>query len=163
VAALALGAQGAAIGTRLLATAEARAHPRYKQKLVDATEAETVHTILFGYGWPHAPHRTLRTAFVEQWLGNEERGQESRPDEPVIGRTRIAGRDMPLLRFMGFPPNLDATGDLEAMDLLAGQGVGLITAIEPGGEVVREIAQEAARIIERLQALRAAPLSASAL
>jgi enoyl-[acyl-carrier protein] reductase II len=63
--------------------------------------------------------RTLRPAFVAQWLGKEERGQESRPDEPVIGRSRIAGRDVPLARFMGFRPNLDGTGDLEAMNLLA--------------------------------------------
>jgi nitronate monooxygenase len=48
---------------------EARAHPVYKQKLREATETDTVRTILFGHGWPYAPHRALRTAFVSQWLG----------------------------------------------------------------------------------------------
>jgi NAD(P)H-dependent flavin oxidoreductase YrpB (nitropropane dioxygenase family) len=79
VAALALGAEAAVIGTRFLATEEARAHPHYKQRLLQATEADTVRTTLFGYGWPNAPHRALRTKFVEEWLGNEARGQESRP------------------------------------------------------------------------------------
>ncbi len=32
----------------------------------------------------------LRTAFVEQWLGQEARGSEQREDEPVIGETAIA-------------------------------------------------------------------------
>ena len=32
VAALALGAEGAVLGTRFLATSEANAHPQYKQK-----------------------------------------------------------------------------------------------------------------------------------
>src|SRR5262249_2471853 len=116
VACLALGAEGVMLGTRFLATPEANAHPHYKQKLLEATEADTVRTILFGHGWPNAPHRTLRTAFVERWLGNETRGQESRPDEPLIGKTMIGGQEMPLLRFMGFPPNADATGDIDSMD-----------------------------------------------
>ena len=76
VAALALGAEAAAFGTRFLATQEANAHPLYRDRLVAASEEETVRAILFGFGWPHAPHRTLRTAFVEQWLGREEQGQE---------------------------------------------------------------------------------------
>lgn len=154
LAALALGAEAAVLGTRLLVTTESRAHPAYKQKLIEATEEDTVHTTLFGWGWPHAPHRTLRTAFVEEWRGKEGRGQESRPDEPVVGHTRIGGQEMPLLRFMGFPPNRDASGDIEAMDLLAGQGVGLVADVRPAGEVIRAIAADAERRLrERLAPL----------
>src|SRR6476659_4018967 len=138
VAVLALGAQAAVLGTRFLASVESRAHPLYKQKLLQAGEADTVRTILFGHGWPNAPHRTLLTLFVEQWLGQEARGQESRPDEPVVGRTVIAGHAMPVLRFMGMPPNCDATGEIESMDLLAGQDVGLVGEIKPAGQIVRE-------------------------
>ena len=150
VAALALGAQAAVLGTRFLASAECRAHPYYKQKLLSATEADTVRTTLFGFGWPNAPHRTLRTTFVEGWIGNEARGQESRADEPVIGHTVISGQQMPLQRFMGFPPNVDTTGDIESMDLLAGQGVGLVREIKPAGEIVRELVKEARDIISCL-------------
>jgi enoyl-[acyl-carrier protein] reductase II len=71
---LALGAQAAVLGTRFLASAESRAHPHYKQKVLDAGEGDTVRTTLFGHGWPNAPHRTLRTAFVRRWLGQEARG-----------------------------------------------------------------------------------------
>ncbi|MGB7792093.1 MAG: nitronate monooxygenase, partial [Terrimicrobiaceae bacterium] len=91
VAVLALGAQAAVLGTRFLASSESRAHPHYKQKVLEASEQDTVRTTLFGYGWPDAPHRTLRTAFVRQWLGQEARGQESRPDEPVSARPSSAG------------------------------------------------------------------------
>jgi nitronate monooxygenase len=149
VAALALGAEAVVLGTRFLATPEANAHARYKQKLLEATEKDTVRTILFGHGWPNAPHRTLRTRFVEQWLGKESRGQESLPDEPVIGKTRIGGQEIPILRFMGFPPNADATGDIESMDLLAGQSVGLVNEIKPAGAVVRELADRASSLIQQ--------------
>ncbi|MEZ5933506.1 MAG: nitronate monooxygenase family protein [Alphaproteobacteria bacterium] len=150
LAVLALGASGAALGTRMLATEECRAHAHYKEQLLKAGEEDTEHTILFGHGWPHAPHRTLRTRFVEQWLGQEAQAQESRPDEPVIGKVRIAGQEMPLQRFMGFPPNRDATGDIGAMDMLAGQGVGRVASIEPAGAVVRRIAEEARDIATKL-------------
>ena len=135
-AVLALGAGAAVLGTRFLASSESRAHPRYKQRLVDAAGEDTVHTILFGHGWPYAPVRTLRTAFVEEWLGKEERGQQSRPDEPVIGNTTIAGQEMPVLRFMGMPPNSDSTGDIELRSLLAGQAVGQIHDIRSAEEIV---------------------------
>lgn len=154
VAVLALGAQAAVLGTRFLASAESRAHPHYKQKVLEAGEEDTVRTTLFGYGWPNAPHRTLRTAFVRQWLGQEARGQESRPDEPAVGRTVIAGQAMPVLRFMGFPPNRDASGDIESMDLLAGQGVGLVGEIKPAGEIVRELMEGVRHIVaQRLAGL----------
>jgi NAD(P)H-dependent flavin oxidoreductase YrpB (nitropropane dioxygenase family) len=151
VAVLALGAQAAVLGTRFLASAESRAHPRYKQKVLEAGEGDTVRTILFGHGWPNAPHRTLRTAFVQQRLG-----QESRPDEPPVGQTVVCGRPMPVLRFMGFPPNCDANGDIESMDLLAGQGVGLVEEIKPAGQIVRELMEETRQIVsQRLAGLAA--------
>jgi NAD(P)H-dependent flavin oxidoreductase YrpB (nitropropane dioxygenase family) len=140
-AVLALGAQAAVLGTRFLATTESRAHPEYKRKLIEAGAEDTVRTILFGHGWPYAPVRTLKTAFVEEWLGNEARGQESRPDEPVIGHTTIGGQDMPVLRFMGMPPNADSKGDIELRSLLAGQGVGRIDNIKSAEEIVRELVE----------------------
>jgi len=138
VAALALGADGVVLGTRFLATIESNAHPLYKKRVLEANEEDTVRTTLFGYGWPNAPHRTIRTAFVEEWLGKEERGNESRPDEPVIGETRIGGQPVPVVRFKGFPPSKDARGDIKSMSLLAGQGVGLVSDIKPAATIVRE-------------------------
>jgi enoyl-[acyl-carrier protein] reductase II len=54
---------------------------------------------------------------------------------------------MPVLRFMGFPPNGDASGDIESLDLLAGQGVDLVREIKPAGRIVHELIEEARQII----------------
>ena len=116
-AALCLGADGVMMGTRFLATPEANAHREYKARLVAATEEDTVRTILFGNGWPHAPHRTLRTPFVATWLDHEIETQDSRPDEPLVGSTVIAGVPMPIQRFASMPPSADATGDIDSMSL----------------------------------------------
>jgi enoyl-[acyl-carrier protein] reductase II len=163
VAALALGAEAAVLGTRFLASVESRAHPLYKQRLLEAQERDTVRTTLFGHGWPNAPHRTLRTAFVQTWLGQEARGQESRPDEPVVGQTVLGGRAMPVLRFMGFPPNAEASGDIDAMDLLAGQGVGLVREVKPAGQIVHELVEGAKQIIAQRLAGLAGPVRAGIL
>jgi NAD(P)H-dependent flavin oxidoreductase YrpB (nitropropane dioxygenase family) len=145
-AVLALGAQAAVLGTRFLASAESRAHPHYKAKLLAANEEDTVRTILFGHGWPNAPHRALRTPFVQQWLGQEDRGQESHPDEPVVGQTVIGAQPVPVPRFVSLPPNGDAAGDIDSMALLAGQSVGLIGEVKPAGQIVRELVEEAQQI-----------------
>ena len=150
VAALALGAAGVAMGTRFLATPEANAHALYKERLVAASEEETVRTILFGNGWPNAPHRALRTGFVEAWLPREAETQSLGANEPPIGETVIAGLVMPVSRFAAIPPNAATRGDVESMELLAGQSVGLVNDIKPAGEIVRSMMAEAKRIIGTL-------------
>src|ERR1700689_889259 len=50
-AALALGADGAVFGTRLLASHESAAHPQYKDRIVRARAEDTVHTKLYDMGW----------------------------------------------------------------------------------------------------------------
>lgn len=145
-AALALGAEGVVLGTRLLATTECNAHELYKQKVLAASEEDTVRTTLFGHGWPDAPHRTLRTPFVEQWLADEKRGSENRSDEPVIGEVTLGGMRVPLQRFATIPPGRDAEGDIESMSLLAGQSAGLVHEIKPAAGVIGEMVEQASEI-----------------
>ena len=149
VAALALGADGIVLGTRLLATPEAAAHPVYKARVLAASEEDTVRTTLFGYGWPNASHRTLRTPFVTEWLADEPRGSAERPDEPLVGETRIAGQPIPVPRFASLPPSTDTRGDIESMALLAGQSVGLTNEMKPAATIIRELIDGAHDIIRQ--------------
>jgi NAD(P)H-dependent flavin oxidoreductase YrpB (nitropropane dioxygenase family) len=148
LAALALGADGVVVGTRFLATPEASAHPVYKNKLLAATEEETVRTLLYGGGWPNTPHRVLRTSFVAEWLKHESRGQEQRSDEPIVGTASFGGQRVPISRFEALPPADDTEGDLEAMCFLAGQGVGLVDDIKPAAEIVAELVAGVRDIVE---------------
>lgn len=151
IAALSLGAEGAVLGTRLLASTESNAHPNYKEKVLVATEEDTVLTTLFGNGWPNAPHRTLRTPFVERWLTEEKRGSEQCPDEPVIDEVTLGGARVPLPRFGGIPPARDATGETESMDFLAGQYAGLVADVKPAAEILRDIVEQAERTLVGLR------------
>ena len=147
VAALALGAQAAVLGTRFIATPEADAHPEYKRRILAASGDDTVRTTLFGGGWPNAPHRVLRTGFVTQWLPEESRGNENRPDEPVMAESKLGGEVFPIRRFMVFPPNRDTTGAVESMALYAGQSAGLVREQKPAGKIVAELMHEATELI----------------
>jgi hypothetical protein len=66
LAALALGAAGAQMGTRFLLARESGAHPAYRKRLLDATEEDTLVTRAF----TGRPARGLRNRFVEEYLSD---------------------------------------------------------------------------------------------
>jgi NAD(P)H-dependent flavin oxidoreductase YrpB (nitropropane dioxygenase family) len=148
-AALALGAAGAWIGTRFLASQEATIHTRYRERLFQAKETDTVYLEnLFDVRWPNAPHRTLRNRTVEAWEAAGRPPSGKRPGEgDVIATSRSAG---PIVRYQSYTPGADAEGDIDALSLWAGQGVGLVSKLQPAGEIVREISDEADSILRRL-------------
>jgi len=148
-AVLALGAAGAWIGTRFLASQEAQIHPHYRERLLRANENDTIHTDnLFDVRWPEAPHRTLRNATVAAWEAAGRPPSGKRPGEgEVIGKSGSMG---PIVRYQSLTPGLDADGDIEAMSLWAGQSVGLVSKVQPAAEIVRQIAAEAEAILARL-------------
>jgi nitronate monooxygenase len=127
------GAAGVVMGTRFLATPEADIHPGYAERLVAAGPDDTVRTFLFDGGWPGAAHRVLRNSTYRAWeaAGSPEPGE--RPNEGEV----VAETDgVPIARYAADEPRRSTTGDIEAMCLYAGRGVGLITAVEPAAEIV---------------------------
>jgi nitronate monooxygenase len=140
-AVLALGASAAWLGTRFVMSTEAPAHPRYRELLVAASETSTVHSSLFDVDWPDAPHRTLRNSTVIAWeaAGRPPPGQ--RPGEGQVLATDGAGD--PIERYTSTSPRADVTGDVEGLSLWAGQSAGLVDTIQPAGEIVRQLAEEA--------------------
>lgn len=148
-AVLALGAAGAWIGTRFLATPEADVHPHWRARLLAASETETVHTGLFDIGWPDAPHRVLRNITVNAWEAAGRPPSGSRPGEGEVIATTSFG---PSPRYMSTIADAGATGDIESLSLWSGQGVAQVHRVQPAAEVVREIAEEARTILKALAA-----------
>jgi NAD(P)H-dependent flavin oxidoreductase YrpB (nitropropane dioxygenase family) len=135
-AALALGAEGVLVGTRLLATDEAPLPDSYKQAIVASDGHDTVLTeipdIANGRVWPGAWSRVVRNRFIAEWSGREG---ELRARRAEVGeRIRKAFE----------------TGDRDAAALFIGQDAGLIDAIEPAGEIVRRLVRDAETILKRL-------------
>lgn len=136
-AVLAAGASAARVGTRFVACAESPAHPDYIQALIDAGGGDTMRTETFSLTWPDAPHRVLRSCVdAATAFGGD-----------VVGELEIDGQVTPLPTFLPLPPTRTTTGHVEAMPLYAGQGVGLVSAIEPAAEIVQELVEGAARLL----------------
>jgi NAD(P)H-dependent flavin oxidoreductase YrpB (nitropropane dioxygenase family) len=148
-AALALGASGAWIGTRFLASKEVAIHPHYRERLLGATEDDTVYLDeLFDIGWPKAPHRVLRNSTVAAWEAAGRPATGKRPGEgEVVATSKSRG---PIVRYRSYTPAADADGDIDALSLWAGQSVGVVHKIQPAAEIVREIDSEARSILLRL-------------
>ena len=148
-AALALGASGAWIGTRFLASSEATIHPHYRDRLLKASESDTVHLQnLFDLNWPDAPHRVLRNKTVTNWevAGRPETGK--RPGEgEIVAHSKSLGE---IRRYRSYTPGADAEGDIEALSLWAGQSVALVKKLQPAAEIVRDICNEATSILKQL-------------
>ena len=146
-AALALGASGVWIGTRFVASTEAFAHPEFKQRVVEANTDDTFHTTLFDRGWANAPHRALRNSTIEMWeqAGRPPSGQRPREGEVVA---QLAD-GTPVPRYSSRHPIESMHGEIEAMALYAGQGVGLVKEVKPAAVIVQELMAEAERVFER--------------
>ncbi|MGO4395139.1 nitronate monooxygenase [Variovorax sp. M-6] len=133
---LSLGAQGAVLGTALLATHESFAHAHHKQRIVAAREGDTRLTQAFHINWP--PGARVRVLANEVTRG--ERGDPFTSPRTVIGED--AGR--PIVLFSTDSPLRSTTGDLEAMALYAGEGAARIGTVEGAAQRLRAIALDAA-------------------
>jgi nitronate monooxygenase len=137
-AVLALGAQGAWVGTRFLMAAEAPVHQRYRELLIDADETDALwFADLFDGGWPSAPHRALRNATIDEWEAAGRPASGSRPGEGDQVATRRDGSGIP--RYASSTPVEGMDGDIDAMSLWAGQGVALARRVQPAAEIVAEL------------------------
>lgn len=147
-AALALGAAGAWIGTRFLLAEEAAAHAEYKERLLRAGTDDTVHTGVFDVGWQDAPHRTIRNSTYEAW---ERAGAPAAGERPGEGEEVARRADgTPIARYSSSTPGVGFDGEIEALSMWAGQGVGLVRRAQPAAEIVREIVEEAEAVLRAL-------------
>jgi nitronate monooxygenase len=148
-AVLALGADGAWLGTRFLLAEEAPVHPDFRALLLAAAETDTVYAEdLFHIGWEEAPHRALRNSTTARW---EEAGRPpigDRPGEDEVVAARPNGN--PVLRYSSSLPVDGFTGEIEALSLYAGQSVGLVGRVEPAARIVADVVREADAVLAGL-------------
>jgi enoyl-[acyl-carrier protein] reductase II len=130
VAGLALGAQGAVVGTRFIATPEATAGPRYREALVHAEQDETIRTRCY----TGKPLRALKNPYIAEQEA-DPRAIKPFPQQIMLsvqrGVMRYHADDADPARTC-FP---------------AGQGVGAIHEIKPAADVVRELVAQAEAVL----------------
>lgn len=140
-AVLAAGADGARIGTRFIAAEEAAAHPTYLAALFTARASDTVYTGDFSGRWPDAPHRVLRSSLDAAHAFD---GTDVGESENYYTHARS-----PVKRFDSMTASAGTSGTIEAMSLWAGESVSNLTRVQPAGDILRELVDDAERLLRR--------------
>ena len=139
-AALALGADGVWIGTRFIATPEARGVNGYKETLIATPEDGTVISRAF-------TGKTCRVVRNEWTNYYEEHPEELKPFPAQAMASGQAG-----VNHLGAPDGTEVDVTKEFMP--CGQGVGAMTSLVAAAELVEQMVAEAERTIDRLAAVR---------
>ncbi|HVE45505.1 MAG TPA: nitronate monooxygenase family protein [Acidimicrobiales bacterium] len=131
-AALALGAQGANVGTRFIASQEAELSDGYKEAVLAAGSDETLRAAFMNDLLPPASEgayatspRVVRNPFVDEWHGREDAVRQNRG--PLGERMRAAMAD----------------GTVHELLVVTGEVAGSIREILPAAEIVQRMATEA--------------------
>jgi NAD(P)H-dependent flavin oxidoreductase YrpB (nitropropane dioxygenase family) len=149
VAALAHGADGVWVGTRLVASAEAYAHPEWKRRILHAKSKDTVNTTLFGPELPCQPYRVLRNPAIDASIARQDEICALPPTGAPIGSTVLfpgtsfETPGVPMPSFSALPPTPDTTGDFNTMGMPAGEGVQHIRDVKPAARIVADLMAEA--------------------
>jgi enoyl-[acyl-carrier protein] reductase II len=140
-ASLVLGATGVWVGTRFIATPEARAVNGYKETLLALPEDGTVVSRAF----TGKTCRVVRNAWTQRF---EEHPDQLRkfPEQAMFSAQEGANH-------LGAPEGTEVDVTREFMP--CGQGVGAIDTLVPAGELVVRMVTEAEAVLDRMAGVRA--------
>lgn len=123
LATMILGAEGAQLGSRFVASEEASSHEAFKQAVIRAAEGDTFLSMK-----QLTPVRLIRNRFFQEMQAAEQRGASADELRQLLGRAR-AKKGM-------------FEGDLDEGELEIGQASALIRDILPAGEIVKQVWEE---------------------
>jgi nitronate monooxygenase len=138
VAALALGAEAALIGTRFMASKESPVHPKVKEWVLGLAEADTM---LIQRSIKNST-RVARTEYTQKIQEMEQKGATLEELLPLLSGQRGS--------------NAYETGDVSGATMTIGQSAGLVHEVLSVKEIIDNIISEATAIVQRLQKLGSA-------
>lgn len=126
-----LGAEGVQIGTRFLASEECQIHDTFKELVVKAKDTDSVVT---GRYTGH-PCRNIKTKFSKKLANGEKEGSltPEQFEELTLGSLRKAVQE----------------GNLDEGSFLCGAIAGMINDIKPCDAIVKEIMEQAEKLLNR--------------
>lgn len=129
-AALLMGAAGVQMGSRFLLTTECTLHPVAKQKIIEATDTDSVVT---GYSRGHGV-RGLKNSFTEKFLELERSGApQEELNKLATGTNRLAAIE----------------GDCDNGLVQVGQSLNVLKEIKSAEEVIEQLVTETRQILQK--------------
>ena len=134
-AALALGAAGAWVGTRFIASPEAFGHEAFKQRILEGTFKDT--TVTYSYSGKRM--RAFANDWTAEWEASQQKGAGF-PAQYAVAGTRVES---------GYQD-----GDVDFGMMPVGQATQLVHEVLPAGEIVTSMVAEAENILVGLASPR---------
>ena len=133
-AALMMGAEGAWVGSRFVASRESTSKDYEKERIVEASIDDTMNTKAFdlamGSSFPlDVGHRVLRNDFATEWHARDSEVLAKSEELRAQVSAAVAARDVSIA------------------PVSVGDAVSLILSIEPAGDIVRRMVEEAEAIL----------------
>lgn len=146
---LEMGAAGAQLGTRFAASAESIAHPNFKQAFIRANARDAIPSIQLDERFPVIPVRGLVNEGTKNFLLHQ--AEVLRKFQ--AGELDKTAAQLSIEHFWaGALRRAVVDGDVENGSVMAGQSVGMVTAIQSVAEILAELkAQAVAALVARAQ------------
>lgn len=134
LAVMSLGAQGAQLGTRFVATKESSAHENFKQAILNSTPGSTMLSMK-----KSVPVRLFKNKFYEEVKKLEDAGASKEELEQLLGHGRAK--------------NGMLLGDMENGEIEIGQIASLVKDVPTVAELVQRLVEEQNSAIAKLKSL----------
>ena len=137
---LEMGASGVQLGTRFAAAAESVAHDNFKRAFVRASARDAVASVQLDPRLPVIPVRALKNA------GQDAFGAKQREVAAAVdaGTMSLAEGQLAIEHYWaGALRRAVVEGDVDNGSVMAGQSVGMVTAVQPVAAIFAELVAEA--------------------
>jgi len=137
---LEMGAAGCQLGTRFVCATESIAHQNFKQAFLRASARDAVASVQLDSRFPVIPVRALANKATDAFMATQQ---------AVIERFNRGEIDQKSAQleiehfWAGALKRAVIDGDVETGSLMAGQSVGMVTAIQPTADILDELVQQA--------------------
>jgi enoyl-[acyl-carrier protein] reductase II len=140
VAYLEMGAAGAQLGTRFVTATESIAHPRFKQAFVRASARDAVLSVQLDPRFPVIPVRGLANEGTKRFLEHQAVTlRQFQSGELTKDQAQLSIEHF----WAGALRRAVIDGDVEQGSVMAGQSVGLVTAVQPVADIIGELVAQA--------------------
>ena len=145
---LEMGAAGAQLGTRFAASAESIAHANFKQAFLRANARDAIPSVQLDERFPVIPVRGLVNEGTRKFLAHQAE---------VVQKFQAGVLDKNAAQleiehfWAGALRRAVIEGDVETGSVMAGQSVGMVTAVQPVADILAELkAQAVAALVARV-------------
>lgn len=143
---LEMGASGCQLGTKFVCATESVAHPDFKKAFIRANARDAMPSVQLDPRFPVIPVRALENQATKGFM----EAQKNIIEKFQAGEIEQKAAQLEIEHFWaGALRRAVIDGDVESGSIMAGQSVGMVKKEQPVAEIIAEIVDQAATLLDR--------------